>query len=449
MKFIQILVIFILLIPSGIAQMTIPLGSHLYDLDFRSLEKIVKDRYIRILTTNNSINYFLHKGEAKGVQYEIAKSFVQFLNKKYKLKPPLIQFEMIPAPKDNLMTLLMEGRGDLIAADLSYLENITPNVIFSSRIRNLKKVILVNTQYENGNKIVIPRSLRYSLLRELKISAAEVKYAPIDLSDQDLIELTSVGSFNAVVVDSLLAKYFTNQYSNLKILRSQEKNLLPSSWVARNDNKKLMDLVNEFLPTVVQGSFKGNLIKLNYKNSLMGIRFKGDKSLTNQISPYDNLLKKYGDRYGFDWPLLASIAFQESRFDQSRVNKSGAIGAFQVKESTAKEPYINIFPIKGKENLESNVHAGVKYLSWIKKTYFDPIPKMKERDRVRFTLAAYNAGPSRVLNAIKIAKKKNLNHNKWFRNVELSMIDLKIYEPVKYVSEINKRYVAYQLLSGN
>ena len=39
-----------------------------------------------------------------------------------------------------------------------------------------------------------------------------------------------------------------------------------------------------------------------------------------------------------------------------------------------------------------------------------------------------------------------LDPNKWFRNVETAMVELGTMETVKYVSEINKRYVAYQLL---
>ena len=71
---------------------------------------------------------------------------------------------------------------------------------------------------------------------------------------------------------------------------------------------------------------------------------------------------------------------------------------------------------------------------------------MSEQARLRMMMAAYNAGPRRVLQAINKAKEMGLDSNKWFRNVELAMLKLGYHEPVVYVSEINKRFVSYDLL---
>jgi membrane-bound lytic murein transglycosylase MltF len=90
--------------------------------------------------------------------------------------------------------------------------------------------------------------------------------------------------------------------------------------------------------------------------------------------------------------------------------------------------------------------AGLKYLSWIKGRYFDIEAEMRERDRIRMALAAYNAGPRTLINARRRAFKLGLDPNRWFRNVELALLDMRKVEPVKYVSEINQRYLAYVLL---
>jgi membrane-bound lytic murein transglycosylase MltF len=88
----------------------------------------------------------------------------------------------------------------------------------------------------------------------------------------------------------------------------------------------------------------------------------------------------------------------------------------------------------------------IKYLTWIKARYFDSEPEMREEDRVRMALAAYNAGPRAVLRARRHARKLGYDPNRWFRNVELAMLDMRKVEPVRYVSEINQRYLAYLLL---
>jgi len=61
-------------------------------------------------------------------------------------------------------------------------------------------------------------------------------------------------------------------------------------------------------------------------------------------------------------------------------------------------------------------------------------------------MAAYNAGPGRILKAIKLAKKMGKDPNRWFRNVEMALLRMGKIEPVTYVSEINKRYLSYKLL---
>ena len=71
---------------------------------------------------------------------------------------------------------------------------------------------------------------------------------------------------------------------------------------------------------------------------------------------------------------------------------------------------------------------------------------MSEKNKVRMAIASYNAGPNRIRRAIKKTKELGLNHLKWFRNVEKTLINMRKTEPVHYVSDINKRYVSYQLL---
>jgi len=428
------------------AQLSTRMSEHIYYSDFGSLKKIINDRYLRVLTTNNSVNYFIHQGEPTGIQYELVKRFVDSLNKRLAIKPPLIQFEMISAPKDQLVPLLLEGRGDIIAADLSSYENLIPEIAFSSRLREIKKVLLVNEQYKADDMIYSVGKVHYSTLKNLGVSPQNFKHINNELSEQDLVELTSVGQFNGVIVDFYIGNYFSENYSNLKIIKVQNEKLLPSSWVVRKENKELLDQINHFIPSVSVGSFLGNYLNLKYKKSATSIRFNNDNFKNNLVSPFDDLLQKYARKYKFNWLLLAALSFQESRFNQNRVSEAGAVGAFQVKESTAKEPYVGIFPIRGEKYTENNIHAGVKYLAWIKKSFFDSIPKMREKDRIRFSLAAYNAGPARILKAMKAAKKKGLDPLRWFRNVELIMIDMRLLEPVRYVSEINKRFVAYELL---
>jgi len=66
----------------------------------------------------------------------------------------------------------------------------------------------------------------------------------------------------------------------------------------------------------------------------------------------------------------------------------------------------------------------VKYLSWIRKSFFDGQKDLAEEEKLRFMLAAYNAGPTRVQRATAKARELGLDLKVWFRNVELAMLEL-------------------------
>ena len=64
------------------------------------------------------------------------------------------------------------------------------------------------------------------------------------------------------------------------------------------------------------------------------------------------------------------------------------------------------------------------------------------------TLAAYNAGPARLLQCRELAVKQGLDPNLWFNNVEYTVAKKVGAETVNYVSNIYKYCIAYTLHEG-
>ena len=138
--------------------------------------------------------------------------------------------------------------------------------------------------------------------------------------------------------------------------------------------------------------------------------------------------------------MITAQAFQESKLDQSKRSHAGAVGIMQVLPTTAADPNVGIPDISNPEN---NVHAGVKYLRFLRERYFSK-PEIDPLDQVLFSFAAYNAGPGNVAKARKRATKMGLDANKWFENVEIAAARAISREPIIYVRNIYKYYVAYR-----
>jgi len=170
------------------------------------------------------------------------------------------------------------------------------------------------------------------------------------------------------------------------------------------------------------------------------------------VSPYDPIFQKYAPRYGFDWRLTAAQAYQESHFDPKARSREGAVGLLQILPRTARSLGFNRLT-----DPEECTHAGIAYLAQLMSQLE---PDLAVHQRVRFALAAYNAGMGHVSDARRLARELGLDPNRWFGSVEKAMLELQkpaYYrharygyargsEPVRYVSQIQTRYEQYLAL---
>jgi membrane-bound lytic murein transglycosylase MltF len=112
----------------------------------------------------------------------------------------------------------------------------------------------------------------------------------------------------------------------------------------------------------------------------------------------------------------------------------------QVLPSTAADPSVGIEDIS---TIENNVHAGTKYMRFMLDNYMNP-DELDALNRGLFALASYNAGPNRIARLREKAAAQGYDPNRWFHNVEYVVAQEVGREPVRYVSNIFKYYIAYQ-----
>jgi membrane-bound lytic murein transglycosylase F len=214
----------------------------------------------------------------------------------------------------------------------------------------------------------------------------------------------------------------------------------------------LLAAVDSFIEQEYRGLFY-NVIYDRYFDDERRIRRHMEARVApeGEMSPYDEIVRKHAERYGFDWRLVVALMYQESRFDPFAQSFAGARGLMQVLPRTAAE-------LGFEENLlvepEPGIHAGVRYLAWLRERFDEELPV---RDRMWFTLAAYNAGYGHVSDGRRLAVELGLNPDRWFGNVERAMQLLsrpayasqarygycRCTESVNYVRDIVSRYNAY------
>ncbi len=174
---------------------------------------------------------------------------------------------------------------------------------------------------------------------------------------------------------------------------------------------------------------------------------------SGKISRYDEVVKRESERIGWDWRLVSSLIYQESRFNPQAVSWAGAFGLMQLMPATAGR-----FGVSRNTSPESHIRAGVSFIKWLDKRFEGVIPDSIER--TKFVLAAYNVGKGHVDDARRLTEKYGDNPDIWEDNVEkwlLNKSQPKYYrdpvvkhgyargiETTNYVRQVTDRYEHYK-----
>lgn len=124
------------------------------------------------------------------------------------------------------------------------------------------------------------------------------------------------------------------------------------------------------------------------------------------ISPYDSIVRRYADTLGWDWKLLSAVIYQESRFKIDARSHRGAIGLMQMMPYTAGR-----WSDGDIVNPEQSIRAGTFYLKSLQKRYNTVTGDPAER--LKYTLAAYNAGEGRIRDVINYARLRGVGTEYW------------------------------------
>lgn len=422
---------------------------------------------IKAVTHYNSANYFIYKGKPMGFHHDLLMEFSEHVG---------IPIEVVvDNDLENNFSSLNKGTIDLIATNLTITKERREKVDFTIPYSTVKQVLVQhvpenvvvrsqqNKNYDLVNNVVELAQKRVyvqkgsSFVARLKNLSDEIGdtiyIIEVDEEVEGLIDMVDRGEILYTICDEHIANANSYYYHNIDVSMpvSLDQNL---AWAVRKNNTDLRDDLNNWL-TDFKNTARYSVIYNKYfkSNFTQKLRTSDYYTMsTGKVSQFDMYIKEYAAEIDWDWKLLASMIYQESRFNPGVKSYAGAQGLMQLMPRTASR-----FGIDSTASPQQNIEAGIQLIKWLNKRFTgieDP------QERVKFILASYNAGYGHVSDARRLAEKNGRNPDIWDGNVDeyiLAKADPEYYEqpevkygycrgsePYNYVKEIMERYLHYR-----
>lgn len=389
-----------------------------------------------VLTLYGSTSYFIYRGQPMGFQYELSEQFARSMGLKLRVE--------VAKNTQELVAKLLAGEGDLIAYNLPVTKRLKDSLLYCGEDFITHQVIvqrgngktkpLTDVTQLIGKEVYVKPGKYYDRMVNLNkelgggILIREVKGDSI--STEDLISEVADGKIGYTVCDNDLALLNKTYYPNLNIALSVSFDQR-AAWAVRKNEPLLAEAIDKWSKeNMTSPDFKAS--EKRYFEISKAVPHSPILSIKDgKISHFDHLFKKYAKEIGWDWRLLASLAYTESNFDTTAVSWAGAKGLMQLMPATARA--MGLPP--GKErNPEESIKAAAKYIATTDRSLSSIADK---NERINFILAAYNAGLGHVSDAIALAGKYGKNKSLWKNNVE-NFILLKSHE--EYYTDPVVRY---------
>lgn len=438
-----------------------------------SLKRILERGKLIATTDYNSTNYFIYRGEPAGYEYEMLKAYASHLGVELEL--------VVNNDFEQALVDLYNGNVDMIAMGLTINGNRNKQVDFTQALGQTRQV-LVQRKPDNWRKMKNTSEITYKLIRNPLDLAGKMVYIPryssyshrlnnlqeeigdsifiveFPQTSERLIEMVANGEIEYTVTDERVArvnkKYFPDIDIETPISFPQHV-----AWAVAQSNDSLKNNIDQWLDGFIDtkiARFIYNKYFVNPRSVQYAHKYYSVKS--GKISSWDEVLKEKSKEIEWDWRLVASLVYQESRFQTDAESWMGAFGLMQLMPGTAE-----VYGVNSDSPPEENITAGISYLKALDKRFADIIDD--EQERKKFVMAAYNVGIGHVFDARRLAEKYGRNPNVWKDNVDFFLLnksDPKYYndtvvfygycrgeEPYNYVNDIHYRYEHYLNVIGD
>ncbi|MDC6353120.1 MULTISPECIES: transglycosylase SLT domain-containing protein [unclassified Robiginitalea] len=436
----------------------------------RTVDAIRESGKLRALIAYSATSYFLYRGQPMGYEYELTRRLAADLGVELDLR--------IARNLDEMLEILQRGEVDLVAHGLAITRERKKKVAFADYLYLTRQVLvqrkpagwrrLTRDQIRDrlvldpveliGDTVSLRKNSSY-LERVNNLSQEIGGIIHVDTLDGNL----ATDEIIQMVVDKKIKYTFADQ--NLARINASHHPILDVSvpvsfsqriaWAVSRDSPGLLKAINQWLEREKKETDYYVIFNKYFKNRRNFSRRVNSPFYSlneGKISPYDTLIKREAREMGWDWRLLASVVYQESRFNATAQSWTGASGLMQLMPATAEE-----LGVADRTNPRENLEAGARYLEAL----YQRFPTVTDSlQRIKFTLASYNCGYQHVEDARKLADVRGYDKDCWDENVDRMLLALSTpdnylnevvdygyvrgEEPYRYVKQVFERFEHYR-----
>lgn len=413
----------------------------------RDLPQIRRARVLRVVTRNSPTTCYVARGGLEGFEYELAVAFAREERLRLELS--------IPPPGLDPLDWLERGFGDIAILH----EPIGPSregaFLVSSPYREVDLVAVISRRSEASisvddlaGRTVAASSPVADLVRQIPLTPEIETLQPTPWGDSfTAVRAVARGDVLTAVVDEDTARLELENHGDLQ----RGPIVVPNVdlvWILNPTSPELRSRVDDFLRKKRASGEVRQLIQKNLGTWRLHVSPRLPPVPDGHLTPYDEYLTWAARQNGLDWRLLASLMYEESRFDPDAVGPGGSAGLFQLMPFTWRE-----LGVEDPHHPGEAIEAGARYLS----TLMEQFSELDLPDRVAMAIASYNVGPRHVFDARKLAVEMGFDPDRWANNVETAMYILDDPEVARrfpagvcrcrrgaaYTRRILRRYAAY------
>ena len=396
-----------------------------HPFDKNDYQRIIDNNQITIAVRFGPTSYYQIKDKEIGYTFEIMELYAKYLN----VKLNIVTIDDL----DKAVEMLNNRDIDILAdmgtnqdVKLSYpYHKVDQYLIYNKKYNNQPLSIseLINKKIEIIDSHIIKNNLEIFLGDNVNFTVSDRK------NIDELIHSLKDNNIDFTIINSDELHLYQKYYPEFEVAFKIKKNV-PLTWaIPKNTNNLLEKSISAFFTEMLKVN-KLSLIYKKYFSDKLQYTFVGTRSFLNDLVTvfplYEFYFKTYAKEYNHDWKLLASIGYQESRWDKDAVSYTGVRGLMMLTKDTSKH-----LGIKDRTNPKESIQGGSKYLRELLGKIPENIPK---EERLWFAIASYNIGFGHVEDAIALAKKNGVIVNDW-TSIEpfiLKLSQSKYYKQTKY-----------------